>query len=273
MDDESRIRLKAAATYNAAADHYDHAPLGFWERHGRHAVELLQLSPGSCVLDVGCGMGASALPAAEAVGPHGHVTAIDLAQNMLAGACAKARARGLDNLAFEMADMTALKVPDRSLDAVISVFSLFFIPDMERQIAALWRMVRPGGQLAVTVWGPRAFEPGASIFSEEVLRVRPDSAVSVRPWERLTDRDNLRQLFRDGGLPEPRISEVDDRQPLSQSSDWWVMAMGSGYRWEIDQLSALDRERIREQNLRRLSEQAIQEIETTALHAIARRPY
>jgi hypothetical protein len=72
-------KLKAEMTYNAAADHFDDGPLAFWDRYGRRTVEKLSLLPGSSVLDVGCGSGASAIPAAIRVGPHGRVIGVDLA--------------------------------------------------------------------------------------------------------------------------------------------------------------------------------------------------
>src|SRR5690349_10076434 len=61
-------KLKAEATYNAAADHFDGGPLAFWDRYGRRTIERLSLASGSSVLDVGCGSGASAIPAAITVG-------------------------------------------------------------------------------------------------------------------------------------------------------------------------------------------------------------
>src|SRR5262245_65427298 len=69
-------KLKAATTYNAAADHFDDGPLAFWDRYGRGTVERLRLKPGSVILDVGCGSGASAIPAGKAVGPNGRVIEI-----------------------------------------------------------------------------------------------------------------------------------------------------------------------------------------------------
>src|SRR3954470_14918566 len=64
-------KLKAATTYNAAADHFDDAPPAFCDRFVRKTIERLHLKPESIVLDVGCGSGASAIPAAKAVGTYG----------------------------------------------------------------------------------------------------------------------------------------------------------------------------------------------------------
>jgi ubiquinone/menaquinone biosynthesis C-methylase UbiE len=76
-------KLRAASAYNAAADHFDDEPPGFWARIGRRTIERLELPSGACVLDVGCGTGASALPAAEKVGPQGKVSGVDLAERLL----------------------------------------------------------------------------------------------------------------------------------------------------------------------------------------------
>src|SRR6185369_8210288 len=130
MDDLlKRAKEKAAATYNAAADHFDDEPLGFWDLIGKRTITNLKLQTGAKILDVGCGTGASALPAAQAVGKNGSVVGVDLASRLLDRARAKALAAGLDNIEFRLADMTALNYPDGAFDAVVSVFSIFFVPD------------------------------------------------------------------------------------------------------------------------------------------------
>lgn len=67
------------------------------ERYGQRTVERLRLKPGSVILDVGCGSGASAIPAAIGARPHGRVIAVDLADRLLALARAKAAAQKLEH--------------------------------------------------------------------------------------------------------------------------------------------------------------------------------
>ena len=80
MDDPlKKAKEKAAASYNSAADHFDDEPLSFWDLISKRTVTNLKLQAGAKVLDVGCGTGASALPAAQAVGKNGFVVGVDLA--------------------------------------------------------------------------------------------------------------------------------------------------------------------------------------------------
>ena len=272
LDTLDAAKAKAVAAYNAAADHFDDPPLAFWGRIGSRTVQGLNLEPGQRVLDVGCGSGASALPAALAVGSEGRVIGIDLAENLLALATHKAARLGLENVAFRQADMTELDYPDASFDAVVCVFAIFFVPDMEAQIARLWRLVRPGGRLAVTTWGPDAFEPGGGAFWHAVRQVRPDLGNDFRPWQRITAPDAVARLFLDGGAVEPEVTAEAGVQPLTGVEDWWRIALGSGFRAAIDLLSPEEARRVRELNLARLRREGAVEMVANAVYAVARKP-
>ncbi len=122
------VKAKAAAAYNAAADFYDDAANSFWERFGCRTIERLHLQHGARILDVCCGSGASAIPAAEKVGPEGFVLGIDLAEKLLELARMKASDRGLQNIEFRAGDMLDLRLPESEFDAVVCVFGIFFVP-------------------------------------------------------------------------------------------------------------------------------------------------
>jgi len=129
---------------------------------------------GSRVLDVCRGAGASALRAAEAVGPTGNVIEVDVAKQLLESARTKAIQRHLGNIEFEARDMLSMRFPVASFDAVVCVFGIFFVPDMARAVNEFWNRIRPGGKLAVTTWGPNLFEPANAAFWCSIKHVRPD---------------------------------------------------------------------------------------------------
>jgi len=229
-------KLRAATTYNAASDHFDDEPLGFWKRYGERTVERLALRPGARVLDVGCGTGASALPAAARVGPTGKVIGIDLAERLLEIARQKAASRNLSNVEFHFGDMERFGYPDRHFDAVVCVFAIFFVPDMAMQLRELWRMVRPDGQLAITTWLPRVMEPAASVFWSAVKELRPELYLGFNPWDRITDPAPLRALLAEGGIVNADILAENGRQELRSPEDWWTIVVGSGFRSIVDQM-------------------------------------
>ncbi len=260
---------KVAATYNAASDHFDDGPLAFWDKYGRRTIERASLPVGGSVLDVGCGSGASALPAAEAVGPLGQVIGVDLALKLLDLGRAKAAERGLTNVEFRVGDMTGLNFPDGRFDAVVSVFSIFFVEKMERQVAELWRMVSPGGKLVITTWGPRLFEPAETAWWEAVKRKRPDLYSTENPWDRIIDPYALKQLLLDGGVPDAVVIAEEGRQLFDRPEDWWTVIMGSGNRGTIDQMTADAAGRVRNENIRWAKETALTSIETNVIYAVA----
>lgn len=262
-------KSKAAATYNSASDFYDHPANTFWTRYGRRTVERLRLTPGQRVLDVCCGSGASAIPAAEIVGPTGSVTGVDLADNLLELARRKAQERGLQNVEFRAGDMTQLPFDDCYFDVVVCVFGIFFVPDMEAALGELKRVLCEGGRLAITTWGPRFFEPASTVFWNSVRDVRPDLYKGFNPWDRISEVDAVRSLLTTAELNEIEVVAEADSQPVNSPDDWWPMVMGSGYRGTVDQLTPADRERIRLENIAFLQHMSVRSVEANVVYAVS----
>jgi ubiquinone/menaquinone biosynthesis C-methylase UbiE len=268
-DDAQR---RAAFTYNAAADFFDASPLSFWHYFGRRTIELLSLSTGSRVLDVCCGTGASALPAAETVGPTGEVLGVHLARELLELARAKAVRQRLANIQFEVGDLLSLRFPVESFDAVICVFGIFFVPDMVTAVNELWRRVRPGGRLAVTTWGPNFFEPGSNAFWRSIMDVRPDLHKGFNPWDRIDNPESLKRILDKAGVTSAKIVIENRLHPIKSGDDWWAIVLGSGYRGTVEQLNQVDREKVKEANLAFLRDEKVSAIETNVLYALAAKP-
>jgi ubiquinone/menaquinone biosynthesis C-methylase UbiE len=259
---------RAAFAYNAAADSYDSSPLSFWNYFGEQTIALLSLQPGSSVLDVCCGAGASALPAAKLVGQRGKVIGVDLAKELLELARAKAGRQHFGNIQFELGDMLSLRFPSESFDAVVCVFGIFFVPDMAKAVRDLWRLVRRGGQLAVTTWGPNLFEPGNTAFWRSIKTVRAELYKGFNPWDRINDPANLEKILSEGGVELPRITAENRFHLINSAEDWWTIILGSGYRGTIEQLNASERERVKDANLAFIREAKISAIETNALYVL-----
>ena len=265
-------KQRTATTYNAAADVYDDPANSFWERFGSRTVARLQLAPGSNILDVCCGSGASAIPAAAAVGDNGSVIGVDLAENLLQLARTKAAARGLSNITFRHDDLLSIDLTPEGFDAVICVFGIFFIPDMPSAMRKLWGYVKPGGRLAITTWGSRFFEPANTAFWNSIRAVRPDLHKSFNPWERISEPEALRSLFESAGVKESEVVAEDGIHPVGSPNDWWSMILGSGYRGTVEQLDDNDRERVRLENLEFISRNDVRGVEANVLYGIARKP-
>jgi ubiquinone/menaquinone biosynthesis C-methylase UbiE len=265
----NEAQRRAAFAYNAAADFYDASPLGFWNYFGRKTIELLSLQNGSRVLDACCGAGASALPAAEFVGRKGKVIGVDIAQKLLELARAKATQRNLTNIEFELGDILSLRFPSESFDAVVCVFGIFFVPDMAAAVQELWRCVRPGGQLAVTTWGPNLFEPANEAFWRSIKDVRPDLYKGFNPWDRINDPASLKNILTEGGVEAPKITGENRLHSISSPEDWWTIVLGSGYRGTIEQLNPSEREKVKDANLSFIRDGKISAVETNVLYALA----
>jgi ubiquinone/menaquinone biosynthesis C-methylase UbiE len=264
-------KQRAAAAYNAAADLYGDPRLSFWDRFGRRTVERLGLAADARVLDLCCGAGGSALPAAERVGPAGWVLGIDLAANLIERARVKATIRRLDNTEFRVGDFERFNLASGMFDAVVCVFGLVFVPDMAGALRRMWGWVRPGGRLAVTTWGRRLFHPADALFWEAVRAERPDLYRGFNPWDRIAEPEALSRLFAESGVPEVEVEAEEGVHPIPAPEDWWTVVMGSGYRGTIEALDPESRARVRERTLRALAATGAREVETNVVYAVAKK--
>jgi SAM-dependent methyltransferase len=153
-------------------------------------VARTEIKAGSRVLDVACGTGNSAIPAARAGGV---VTGVDIAPNLLEQARKRSVVEGL-NVCFEEGDAEQLPYADQSFDFVITMFGAMFAPRPERVADELMRVCGPGGLIAMANWTPEGFVGKSFRLTAEM--VPPPAGVPAPVlWG---NEDVVRQRFSSG---------------------------------------------------------------------------
>jgi SAM-dependent methyltransferase len=180
-----KTRLKAtwmAGDYGHFAQYLEPGALEFLAR--------LSLTPGTRMLDVGCGAGQIAIPAARA---GVNVTGVDIAANLIEQARTRAAAEGL-SVQFDEGDAEMLPYEDASFDVVVSLIGAMFAPRPARVAAELVRVCRSGGRIIMINWTPTGFV--GQMFKVNAKYAPPPS--NMPPPVLWGDEATVRERFREG---------------------------------------------------------------------------
>lgn len=163
--DTTDVKQSIRQGWEEVAVEYTKDRLGIFERCAGRLLELLHPSSDSSILDVGCGSGAVTLQATTWVGSEALVIGSDIAISMLHMGRAKVEDDKTD-VTFCQMDAERLGFTNASFDYVTCAFSLFQFTNMEQALTEMWRVLKPGGRLALSNWGSGYFTPIASLQRE-----------------------------------------------------------------------------------------------------------
>ena len=174
---------------------------------GEALVNSFGITKGHRVLDLGCGDGTTALPAA-ALGAD--VLGVDIAENLVEAGNRRARERGLFNCTFQEGDATDLQhLEDRGFDLVVSIFGAMFAPKPFDVAKEMVRVTRPGGRIIMGNWIPN--DP---TLVAQILKVcaaytppPPEGFVSPMTWG---VEDEVIERFTAAGVPKDNIAFARD---------------------------------------------------------------
>ncbi len=169
---------------------------------GDELVEGLGIRQGMRLLDLGCGDGTTAIPAAQR---GAYVLGVDIASNLVAAGNARAEKLGLDNLRFLEGDASRLSgISDNNFDLVVSIFGAMFAPRPFDVANEMVRVTKPGGRIVMGNW-----IPGDPTLVAQILRIcaaytppPPEGAVSPMSWG---DEATVRERFAAAGIEASNI--------------------------------------------------------------------
>src|SRR5437588_408033 len=177
-------------------------------RESGHAlVQRLGITKGMKVLDLGCGDGTTALPAAKL---GADVVGVDIARNLVEAGNRRATEFGLTYCSFQEGDASNLEqLPDRAFDIVISIFGAMFAPKPFDVAKEMVRVTRPGGRIVMGNWIPNDPTLVAQILkiSAAFSPPPPEGFISPMTWG---IESNVIERFAGAGVPKEKISFVKD---------------------------------------------------------------
>ena len=193
---------------------------GGWEKWDRFFDEQMaflnhrlvadaRVRSGMRVLDLGSGTGYPALLAAQTVGTNGQVIGVDLAAQMLDAARRKATSLKLSNLTFQTGDVTSLPFEQASFDAVTTRFCLMFLPEIQKAVTEIARVLKPNAWLASAVWSAPDKNPYLKIpidIIKQFIEIPPPDPTAPGIF-RLAKPGDLAGMLQPAGLVD--ISEQE----------------------------------------------------------------
>ena len=179
---------------------------------------------GAQILELGSGTGLLAARLADAVGPDGYVVASDVASGMVE--LERERLVGRANVAVRRLDAQAIAEPDASFDVVVFRMGLMLVPDPDAALEEMRRVLRPGGRLAVAVWGPPQDNPWLTALGMAAMM---HGAVSGGPPVgpgtpfSLADPDDLEKRLRNAGFGHVRVTSVRSERRFASTDEHFGM--------------------------------------------------
>ena len=173
-------------------------------------VQALDPQPGDTVLELAAGPGDTGFLAATLLGEEGRLISSDFSSEMVEVARRRAAELGLENVEHRVIDAEEIRLDDDSVDGVLCRFGFMLMPDPEAALTETRRVLRPGGRLAVAVWGQAERNPWISIAG----RLLAELGLAPRPQPGepgmfvLADEERLRGLLEGAGFAVERVEDV-----------------------------------------------------------------
>jgi len=185
-------------------------------------IDILQLKGNEHVLDVASGTGEPGLTFSASL-PEGRVTGSDLSEKMIKIANEHAKQRGIANYQSEVCDASNMPFENNFFDHIICRFGIMFFPDIKGSLREMVRVLKPGGKLAVAVWGSPELNPFITIMAMTVIEKLklPKPPPDTPGIFRFAQPGLTSQLITDAGLDSVTESNISGEAIYDSVENYW----------------------------------------------------
>jgi len=196
-------------------------PVGEW------LVDALDPQPGETILELAAGVGDTGLAAASRLGDSGRLISTDFSEQMVGAARRRAEELGVSNVEFRRMDAERMDLADDSTDGVVCRWGYMLMADPAAALRETRRVLRPGGRVALSVWG----EPKANLWASV-----PAAALAEHTGQGPADphapgifamasEERTRELLTEAGLAPRRVEHVEMEWSFRTPDDHWRYVM------------------------------------------------
>ncbi|MEJ2546014.1 MAG: class I SAM-dependent methyltransferase [Calditrichaceae bacterium] len=235
-DLKQKHNLLISEVFNRAADQYGSVGPNYFRYFGNKIVEYAGINRGQVVLDVACGRGASIFPAHDRIGISGKVIGIDLARDMLKNIKLEIEDSSFDNIELQEMDAEVLTFASNTFDVVLCGFGLFYLPDLEKALGEIKRVLKPGGIFVTSTFGERdkRWAPFRELIVSTQKNLEPISLVQTKI---LDSKDEITLYFKEAGFEKINIFQEEKEIYYKDETDWWQTMWSQGYRGFLERLN------------------------------------
>ena len=222
---DTDLTERARATWEAVAPGWEAARARVFEAFrpvSEWLVERVAPQPGQTVLELAAGPGETGFLAAERLGPSGTLLSTDISASMVEAARRGAAARGLTQVECRVMDAQAIDLPDDGVDGVLSRLGFMLMPDPDRAVAEVRRVLRPGGRLAYAVIGTPPANQWMSLIAMSLMQrghvLGGDPFGPGGPFS-LADPERNRAMLTGAGFAEVEVTELTGTMAFDSVED------------------------------------------------------
>lgn len=248
--------------FDRASPAYGEDENRFFGHFGKRLVDFAKIDSGTRILDVATGKGAVLIPAAQIVGSSGKIVGVDLSQGMLNELANRV---SLPWVELQQMDAEALDFPDQSFDVLFCSFAIFFFSNIGKALSEFKRVLKPGGKLAMSIWGKRS-----PLNLWVIQRAKELGAIRTLRTHTLETGEALHQILQ-SDFPSVRVVEEKLDFAYKTRESWWNSLWAHGSRGMLEQLSEENLAQLKAESFARVLDEPI-EMSIQTFFAIAENP-